>query len=226
MVQIRSRASRASIRAAGLSISGPSARAWCRFCESAFSSCRRRSSTRSGESARVGSAAARHRPGRARRFHHRGTPGKSPSHDIGGVSRASGSTGQRPRAMRRRHARAESRRHCHVPCRSIEARHRRSHRCGDCARHQVKSVPLSAFSIRPLKPGSLVLGYSGYETTSIRTAASQLCTAMRSMRALAGTDKDGLARRPIRGTCGQVFLSRFRRSPGDNVGGGLGQVRW
>jgi GntR family transcriptional regulator/MocR family aminotransferase len=53
---------------------------------------------------------------------------------------------------------------------------------GIAARHQVESVPLSAFSIRPLKPGGLVLGYSGYETTNIRKAASQLCAAMRSMR--------------------------------------------
>jgi GntR family transcriptional regulator / MocR family aminotransferase len=46
----------------------------------------------------------------------------------------------------------------------------------------VDTVPLSGFSIRQLRRGGLVLGYSAYETKMIRAATQRLCNALLRMR--------------------------------------------
>src|SRR6266699_3087616 len=42
----------------------------------------------------------------------------------------------------------------------------------------VDTVPLSTFSVRRLRRGGLVLGYSAYDAKSIRAATKQLCDAL------------------------------------------------
>jgi len=46
----------------------------------------------------------------------------------------------------------------------------------------VDTVPLSSFSVRPLRLGGLVLGYSAYDAKRIRTATRHLCNALSNMK--------------------------------------------
>jgi len=50
------------------------------------------------------------------------------------------------------------------------------------AAHGVDAIPLSTFCIRPLARQGLVLGYSSYDPSRIRTAVNQLCAAVSGMR--------------------------------------------
>ena len=49
------------------------------------------------------------------------------------------------------------------------------------AAHGVDAIPLSAFSIKPLRRHGLVLGYAAYEVNRIRLAVKQLCRALPRM---------------------------------------------
>jgi GntR family transcriptional regulator/MocR family aminotransferase len=46
----------------------------------------------------------------------------------------------------------------------------------------VDTVPLSTFSVRPLRRGGLVLGHSAYDAKRIRTATRYLCDALSNMK--------------------------------------------
>jgi GntR family transcriptional regulator / MocR family aminotransferase len=54
----------------------------------------------------------------------------------------------------------------------------------------VDTVPLSTFSVRKLRRGGLVLGYSAYDVRSIRTATKQLCDALSTMNIRKGDSRN------------------------------------